>query len=78
MDLELEVITAMSSLITLVWAISDSASHRAYFEEIDNVEKIYFLNIPLKNYVALKMDEVQTTQIISFMSSNPSDSDHLF
>ena len=78
MDLELEVMTSMSSLITLVWAISDSASQRADFEEIDNVEEIYLLNIPLKNYVALKMDEVQTTQIISFMSSNPSDPDHLF
>ena len=78
MNLELEVMTFISSLITLVCAISDSASQRADFEEIDNVEEIYFLNIPLKNYVALRMDEVQTTQIISFISSNPSDPDHLF
>ena len=44
MNLELEVMTFMSSLITLVCAISDSASQRADFEEIDNVEEIYFLN----------------------------------
>ena len=53
MDLELEVMTSMSSLITLVWAISDSASQRADFEEIDNEEEIYFLNIKLKFEIML-------------------------